>query len=200
MSQETLSYQIVRGEISRGKTSTQRLSDCLTTIFARLLSQSQQQHTIIGQTFTTSPRLYHTPPDPLLTLPLRDRFRHGYHSGKTGAGKTNRFRHRSTQDPGNPAVGLILPSPQDGILQALLPAIPDSRQDDLIYFNPTDTLDPVIGFNPFDFTDADDLTPHERENYLTLKAGEIYTIFERALGDLGVKMTTLMQNIAYALL
>src|SRR5262249_4661619 len=41
MSQETLSYQIVRGEISRGKTSTQRLSDCLTTIFARLLSQSQ---------------------------------------------------------------------------------------------------------------------------------------------------------------
>src|SRR5262245_34183751 len=42
MSQETLSYQIIRGEISRGKTSTQRLSDCLTTIFARLLSQSLQ--------------------------------------------------------------------------------------------------------------------------------------------------------------
>ena len=164
------------------------------------LAAQEQQHTIIGEAFTTSPRLYHAPPDPLITLPLRDRFRHGYIIGKTGAGKTNLLKHLITQDLNNPDVGLILLSPEDGIFQALLPAIPESRKDDLIYFDPTDTLDPVIGFNPFDFTDADDLTPHERENYLTLKAGETYTIFERALGDLGVKMTTLMQNIAYALL
>ena len=159
-----------------------------------------QHHTVIGHTFTTAPRLYHTPPDPLLTLPLRDRFRHGYIIGKTGSGKTNLLKHLITQDLNNPDVGLILLSPEDGIFQSLLPAIPESRQDDLIYFDPTDTADPVIGFNPFDFTDADDLTPRDRENYLTLKAGETYTIFERALGDLGVKMTTLMQNIAYALL
>ena len=160
----------------------------------------EQHHTVIGQTFTTSPSLYHAPPDPLLTLPLRDRFRHGYIIGKTGAGKTNLLKHLITQDLNNPDVGLILLSPEDGIFQSLLPVMPESRKDDLIYFDPTDTLDPVIGFNPFDFTDADDLDPHDKENYLTLKAGETYTIFERALGDLGVKMTTLMQNIAYALL
>ena len=160
----------------------------------------EQHHTVIGQTFTTSPSLYHTPSDPLLTLPLRDRFRHGYIIGKTGAGKTNLLKHLITQDLNNPDVGLILLSPEDGIFQSLLPSIPESRKDDLIYFDPTDTLDPVIGFNPFDFTDADDLDPRDKENYLTLKAGETYTIFERALGDLGVKMTTLMQNIAYALL
>ena len=160
----------------------------------------EQHHTVIGQTFTTSPSLYHAPPDPLLTLPLRDRFRHGYIIGKTGAGKTNLLKHLITQDLNNPDVGLILLSPEDGIFQSLLPAIPESRKDDLIYFDPTDTLDPVIGFNPFDFTDADDLDPRDKENYLTLKAGETYTILERALGDLGVKMTTLMQNIAYALL
>ena len=97
-------------------------------------------------------------------------------------------------------MGVILLSPEDGIFQALLPAIPEARRDDLIYFDPTDTLDPVIGFNPFDFTEADDLSPRERESYLTLKAGETYTIFERALGELGVKMTTLMQGAAYALL
>ena len=68
-----------------------------------------------------------------------------------------------------------------------LPAIPESRKDDLIYFDPTDTLDPVIGFNPFDFTDADDLDPRDKENYLTLKAGETYTIFERASATSALK-------------
>ena len=168
--------------------------------YGRAQIAREQHHTIIGQPFTTFPSLFHTPPDPIVTLPLRDRFRHGYIIGKTGAGKTNLLKHLMTQDLNNESTGLILLSPEDGIFQSLLPAIPESRKDDLIYFDPTDTLDPVIGFNPFDFTDADDLAPHERDSYLTLKAGETYTIFERALGDLGVKMTTLMQNIAYALL
>src|SRR5687768_1391654 len=142
---------------------------------------SAQHHTVIGETFATSPRLFHAPPDPLVSVPLRDRFRHGYVIGKTGAGKTNLLKHLIRQDLENDNVGLILLSPEDSIFQSLLPAIPEHRRDDLIYFDPTDTTDPVIGFNPFDFSDADGLPPRERDAYLTLKAGETYTIFERAL-------------------
>jgi hypothetical protein len=80
-------------------------------IIARDELAREQHHTILGQTFTTSPRLYYTPPDPLITLPLRDRFRHGYIIGKTGAGKTNLLKHLITQDLNNPDVGLILLSP-----------------------------------------------------------------------------------------
>ena len=118
----------------------------------------EQHHTVIGQTFTTSPSLYHAPPDPLLTLPLRDRFRHGYIIGKTGAGKTNlsSTSSRKTSTTLTLALSSFLPKM---VFSITLPAIPESRKDDLIYFDPTDTLDPVIGFNPFDFTDADDLDP-----------------------------------------
>jgi hypothetical protein len=192
------SLETIKATVAATPADPDTLADTLT--LARTEYERAQRHTVIGTTVSTTPRLFHVLDDPILTLPLRDRFRHGYVIGKTGSGKTNLLKHLITQDLVNESAGLILLSPEDGIFQSLIPAIPEDRLDDLIYFDPTDTTDPVIGFNPFDFTDADSLSPRERESYLTLKAGETYTIFERALGDLGVKMTTLMQNIAYALL
>jgi len=118
-----------------------------------------------------------------------ERFRHLYIIGKTGSGKTNLLKNLITQDL-KKDVGVIVISPEDGLFQSLLP-LTGHRKDQLIYFDPTDTTEPIIGFNPFHLEEGEDLTQ---------KAGETYTIFERSLGDLGVKMTTLFQNCVYALL
>jgi hypothetical protein len=73
----------------------------------------------------------------------------------------------------------------------LLARFPAHRVDDLIWFDPADVTPPVIGFNPF--------RPEPGED-LHLKAGELYTVLERAIGDLGVTMRTILLNICYALL
>jgi len=125
----------------------------------------------------------------LLGLPDPERFRHLYIIGKTGSGKTNLLKNLITQDL-KKDVGVIVISPEDGLFQHLLP-FTIRRKDQLIYFDPTDTTEPIIGFNPFHLEEGEDLTQ---------KAGETFTIFERSLGDLGVKMTTLLQNCVYALL
>ena len=156
--------------------------------------------TLIGEQYTTAPALQHAPLDQQITLSQDIRFRHLYVIGKTGSGKSVTLQNLIAQDLANPERGIILLSPEDGIFQKLLPYIPDNRKDDLIYYDPTDTRQPIIGFNCFDFHEAETLAPLEREELITQRAGELYTIFSRALGDLGVKMTTLMQNVAYALL
>jgi hypothetical protein len=127
---------------------------------------------------------------PNLYLSSKDRFEHTYIIGKTGSGKTTLLKNLIAQDL-KKNVGVIVISPEDGLFEALLPFIDTARRDDLIYFDPTDTTDPIIAFNPFHLEEGEDLTQ---------KAGETYTIFERSLGDLGVKMTTLFQNCVYALL
>jgi len=171
----------------------------------QLANQVQQEiqkqgGTILGQQFTSTPPLFHTQQDAAIHIDLENRFKHAYLIGKTGAGKSNLLKHIIIQDLHQQDRGVIVLSPEDGIFQTLLASIPDNRKDDLIYFDPTDLSSPIIGFNCFDFSEAKDLSQQERESYLTQRAGETYTIFERALGDLGVKMSTLMQNVAYALL
>jgi hypothetical protein len=163
-------------------------------------STKSRGDTFLGEQFETSPPLHYTRPDAYLTIPDAIRFRHSYVIGKTGSGKSVLLQHLITQDLANDKRGVIVLSPEDGIFQKLLAYIPESRQSDLIYFDPTNTTPPIVGINPFDFSEAADLAPLARDELLTQRAGELYTIFERALGELGVKMTTLMQNVAYALL
>jgi hypothetical protein len=163
-------------------------------------STKSRGDTFLGEQYQTTPRLHSTRPDAFITIPDAIRFRHSYVIGKTGSGKSVLLQHLITQDLDNDKRGVIVLSPEDGMFQKLLAYIPEHRHNDLIYFDPTSTAPPIIGVNPFDFTEAAELPPLAREELLTQRAGELYTIFERALGDLGVKMTTLMQNVAYALL
>jgi len=123
-------------------------------------------------------------------LATKDRYKHQYIIGKTGSGKTVLLRHQITQDIHN-GHGVVLITPERGLIDDVLSYIPKNRIDDVVYFNPADDTAPVIGFNPFD-------TP-PRQN-LTQKAGELETIFIRALGDMGVKMRPLLSNSIYALI
>jgi len=126
-----------------------------------------------------------------ITLTPSERRTHTYVIGRTGSGKTTLLKNLITQDLRNDQQGVIVLSPENKIFEDLLDLVPPERAHSLIYFDPTDTRSPVIGFNPFTFEVGDDLNQ---------KAQETYTIFERALGDLGVKMTTMLQNAAYALI
>lgn len=148
-------------------------------------------HFLLGTTANVPQPDINTAPPYAITLTPSERRTHTYVIGRTGSGKTTLLKNLITQDLRNPKQGVIVLSPENGIFEALLDLLPPDRADSLIYFDPTDTRPPVIGFNPFTFEDGDDLNQ---------KAQETYTIFERALGDLGVKMTTMLQNASYALI
>jgi hypothetical protein len=98
--------------------------------------------------------------------------------------------------------GVIVISPERGLFDTLLTHLPhlggEDLADRLLYFDPSDNTNPVVGFNPFHFEAPEDL--QEKQQLITQQAGETYTILTHALGDLGVKMSTLMQNCIYALL
>jgi hypothetical protein len=99
--------------------------------------------------------------------------------------------------------GVIVISPERGLFDSLLAYLPhlvgeSDLADRLLYFDPSDNTNPIVGFNPFHFEASDN--PQERQQLITQQAGETYTILTHALGDLGVKMSTLMQNCIYALI
>jgi len=175
-------------EIPRGQ--NEKLSDYLTR-FEKFLDAAvhtpdySNGPTVLG--ITNSDNL------PILYLRDQHRFRHTYIIGKTGSGKSTLLKYIIAQDltHTDPKFGIILISPENDLFEDLLLFIKKPRDLDLIYFDPTDTKEPFIAFNPFHLEEGENLTQ---------KAGETYTIFERSLGDLGVKMTTLFQNCVYALL
>lgn len=138
----------------------------------------------------------------LTTLAPRDRQRHTYAIGKTGAGKSTMLAQLILNDLIEER-GVIVISPERGLFDSLLAHLPhlageSDLADRLLYFDPSDNTNPVVGFNPFHFEASDN--PQERQQLITQQAGETYTILTHALGDLGVKMSTLMQNCIYALL
>ena len=86
---------------------------------------------------------------------------------------------------------MVLITPERGLIDDVLSYVPEERADDVVFFNPADATPPIVGFNPFH-------TPPDQQ--LTQKAGELETIFLRALGDMGVKMRPLLSNAIYALI
>ena len=138
----------------------------------------------------------------LTSLAPRDRQRHTYAIGKTGAGKSTMLAQLILNDLIEER-GVIVISPERGLFDSLLAYLPhlageSDLADRLLYFDPSDNTNPIVGFNPFHFEASDN--PQERQQLITQQAGETYTILTHALGDLGVKMSTLMQNCIYALI
>lgn len=74
-----------------------------------------------------------------------DRFRHFYVIGQTGTGKSSIFQVMIRQDLEN-GKGLAVVDPHGSLIDDIMPFIPRSRADDVIYFNPAD-LERPLGLN-----------------------------------------------------
>ncbi len=86
-----------------------------------------------------------------------DRFRHFYIIGQTGTGKSSIIQLMARQDFNTPGCGVAIVDPHGSLIEDLLPYIPRSRADDVIYFNPADTERPM-GLNLLEGK-----TPEERD-------------------------------------
>jgi len=71
-----------------------------------------------------------------------DRFRHFYIIGQTGTGKSSIIQLMARQDF-NQGKGVCIVDPHGSLIEDLMPYIPRSRADDVIYFNPADTERPM---------------------------------------------------------
>jgi hypothetical protein len=78
-------------------------------------------------------------------LKNEDRFRHFYLIGQTGTGKSSAIQLMARQDF-HEGRGVCVVDPHGSLIEDLLPYIPRSRADDVIYFNPADTERP-LGLN-----------------------------------------------------
>ncbi|MDD4318726.1 MAG: type IV secretion system DNA-binding domain-containing protein [Candidatus Peribacteraceae bacterium] len=114
--------------------------------------------TIKWQNFKLAPAPKNVPPDGLFLgwntfrgekkkvfMKQEDRFRHFYIIGQTGTGKSSIIQLMARQDF-NDGRGVCIVDPHGSLIEDLLPYIPRSRADDVIYFNPADTERP-LGLN-----------------------------------------------------
>ncbi len=119
-------------------------------------------------------------------LPQEERQKHLYVVGKTGTGKTSLLLHliRDDLESGH-GVGVIAPE-AELFRDWLLPMIPASREEDVIYFAPGNPKNPLT-FNPLAVEEE-----HDRGR----AAEELFSIFKRAVGEaeFGARMTPLLGN------
>ncbi|MFA6458463.1 MAG: type IV secretion system DNA-binding domain-containing protein [Patescibacteria group bacterium] len=101
-----------------------------------------------------------------------DRRRHFYVIGKSGTGKSTLLETMIRQDLQN-GEGVCVVDPHGDLVEAMLPYIPRSRADDVIYFNPGD-LERPMGLNILEGK-----TPDERE----FMAQEALSIFIKMFGE-----------------
>jgi len=101
-----------------------------------------------------------------------DRRRHFYVIGKSGTGKSTLLETMIRQDLAN-GEGVCVIDPHGDLVEAVLPYIPRSRADDVIYFNPGD-LERPMGLNILEGK-----TPDERE----FMAQEALSIFIKMFGE-----------------
>jgi hypothetical protein len=110
------------------------------------------------QNFKTAPAPPNIPKDGILLghnvfrgeekeirLKREDRFRHFYVIGQTGTGKSSILQVMIRQDLKN-GDGLCVVDPHGSLIEDILPFIPRSRADDVIYFDPSDMERP-LGLN-----------------------------------------------------
>jgi hypothetical protein len=150
-----------------------------------------QETTIYGFT-KTIPRVFDGPERYPAGVELTDkeRFRHTYVIGKTMSGKSYFLRNVICQDIKNGFGVVVLTHERVMFQDYIMPYYPRERMDDLIYYNPADTQGKIIGFNLFALGEGENPS---------FKSGEIYTVFERTLDDLGASMKPILQNAIDAL-
>ncbi len=78
-----------------------------------------------------------------INIKNEDRFRHFYIIGQTGTGKSSIIQLMARQDLNTPGRGVAVVDPHGSLIEDLLPFIPRSRADDVIYFNPADIERPM---------------------------------------------------------
>jgi uncharacterized protein DUF87 len=128
---------------------------------------------------------------PVPALPADERRRHFYVVGKTGSGKST-FLERliATDLEEGRGVGVISPE-GEFFRERLLPLIPETREDQVIYFAPGHPKNPLT-FNPLAIEPGED----------PVRAAEdLFTIFKRAISEdeLGARMQPIIQNAFAAL-
>ncbi len=101
-----------------------------------------------------------------------DRFRHFYIIGQTGTGKSSIIQIMARQDFNN-GKGVAIIDPHGSLIEDLMPFIPRSRADDVIYFNPADTERP-LGLNILEGKTAEekDLIALDAMNMMVKMFGE----------------------------
>jgi hypothetical protein len=101
-----------------------------------------------------------------------DRFRHFYIIGQTGTGKSSIIQLMARQDF-HAGRGVCIVDPHGSLIEDLIPYIPRSRADDVIYFNPADTERPM-GLNLLEGKTAEekDLIALDAMNMMVKMFGE----------------------------
>lgn len=87
-------------------------------------------------------------------MKTEDRMRHFYVVGQTGTGKTTILEAMARQDA-KMWHGMAVMDPHGDFASGMLPHIPRSRADDVIYFNPADTARPM-GLNLLEARDQEE--------------------------------------------
>lgn len=102
----------------------------------------------------------------------RDRSRHLYIIGQTGAGKSGTLELLALSDIYHNQ-GYAIIDPHGDFAQDNMRFIPENRLNDVVYFNPADTAFP-LGFNPLEVTD-----PTRKSNI----SSEVIGVLKRMFGD-----------------
>lgn len=102
----------------------------------------------------------------------RDRSRHLYIIGQTGAGKSGTLELLALSDIYHNH-GYAIIDPHGDFAQDNMRFIPEHRLNDVVYFNPADTAFP-LGFNPLEITD-----PNRKSNI----SSEVIGVLKRMFGD-----------------
>lgn len=130
----------------------------------------------------------------LIRLKQEDRRRHLYAIGMTGTGKSTFFESLILQDI-KEGRGVAVFDPHGELVEGLLPKIPKSRAEDVIYFDPSDTERPM-GVNLLEWKTK------EQKDFLVQEAVQIfYKLFDpNGQGFIGPQFEHWMRNAALTLM
>ncbi len=123
--------------------------------------------------------------DTEIRIDIEDRLRHFYIIGQTGTGKTTLMKNMIAQDiiDGH---GVCFIDPHGNDIADVLGAIPEERQDDVIYFDPSRT-DRVVGLNLLEYDPA-----HPEQK--TFVVNELFSIFQKLYGAVPESMGPMFEQ------